>query len=162
MSGEKELAPLILQSAVFLSLSILIFRSASRDQKNWNECVSWPTTTGRIIRSEVRRSNGFWAKILYEYTVNNKQYISSNVYLGATAGGYFSSGREKAEKIVARYDSGEVKVTYNPQKPRVSFLERAEKCTSPNGTRWLGIFLLLYSMGMGYLAYMEFSGNVGL
>jgi hypothetical protein len=157
MPDEKDLAPLILQAAVFLSLSILCFRAASRERKNWTECVFWATTTGRIIRSEVRRSNGFWAKILYEYTVNNKQYISSNVYLGATAGGYFSSAREKAEKIVAKYNSGEVKVTYNPQKPRVSFLERAEKCTSPNQSRWLGIFLLLYSMGIGYLAYMEFS-----
>ncbi len=157
MSIEKELAPLIIQAVVCFSFSILTFRAASKEQKNWNECVSWPTTTGRIIRSEVRRSNGFWPKILYEYTVNNKQYISDHIYLGASAGGYFSSAREKAEKIVAKYHSGEVKVTYNPQKPRVSFLERAEKCTSPSVTRWLGIFLLLYSIGIGYLAYMEFS-----
>ena len=162
MQDAKELAPLILQTAVFFSLSMLIFRAASRGKTNWDECVSWPTATGRILRSEVRRDNGFWAKIFYEYTVNNKRYISTNVYLGASAGGYFSSAREKANKIVAKYNSGEVKVTYNPQKPQLSFLERAEKCNSPNQLRWFGIFLLLYSIAIGYLTYTEFSRNTGL
>lgn len=86
---------------------------------------SWPSTTGRILISEVRRNPHrlyrVQAYVLYEYRVGGRRYTGTRV----TFGGWLHTRQSAADRVVGRYRTGApVSVRYDPRKPSRSTLER--------------------------------------
>lgn len=84
---------------------------------------SWSTTKGIIKHSDLQPNainSNFTAQIKYEYTVAEKQHLSSSVRVEGTT---FDS-KAKAVEITQRFPvNSDVLVYYNPQSPSESFLE---------------------------------------
>jgi len=91
--------------------------------------LSWPTTTGTVVHSEVTshdsRSDGkttrmYSADVHYRYTVNGGQYSSDRVTLGDSS----TSSAGGKQEIVGRYPAGaRVMVYYDPDYPQSALLE---------------------------------------
>lgn len=91
----------------------------------------WPTTSGRILTSEVSshrslNSSGthttiYEPKIVYEYVVNGQRYQSEQINFSMVAG---MSGSGYASTLVGKYPEGSiVPVFYNPDNPSEAVLE---------------------------------------
>ena len=103
----------------------------------WFSSRNWSTTTGRVISAEVqsvsvpRYKRGarrypdatmYKPVITYEYYVYAETFESDKIYVGADT---FLTDFETAESIVTKYrESKTFVISYNPQKPGISFLER--------------------------------------
>lgn len=107
--------------------------------------VSWPTTEGRITRSELVRtvSDGkamFTSDVGYTYDLDGRSLEGERVWFGD---GYRSSNVSEFRRVVAEYPVGrQVRVHYDPLAPENSVLEP--------GATWSGS--LLYFAGLGTLA----------
>lgn len=114
---------------VMLVLIVVYARSARKATASKN----WPTTTGRIISSDVgsyrsRRSSGthttvYEPNIVYEYSADGQRFQSKQISFGAVAG---TSSTGWAENIVTHYpEGGTVQVFYNPANPSEAVLEHS-------------------------------------
>ena len=107
--------------------------------------VAWPTTEGRITRSELARtvSDGkamYTADVGYTYDLDGRPLEGERVWFGD---GYRSSNAAAFRRVVAEYPVGrQVRVHYDPLAPENSVLEP--------GATWSGS--LLYFAGLGTLA----------
>jgi hypothetical protein len=133
----------------FVIIAIIFFYIALRGRRASSVTKTWPTTTGRILRSEVelRRSHSsdggysssYYPVVLYEYQVMGQTYQSSTLSPGLEYGLGFQ-GRVQAR--VAKYPVGSmVQVYYNPENPAQAVLEH-----SATGNRilgWVGVFVLV-------------------
>ena len=81
--------------------------------------VNWPTTTGRITASEVKKVVfRRQPQVTYAYSVNGTAYVSQRV---SFAGGYKP---KEVDPVLARYPvGGEVMVAHDPQNPAEATLE---------------------------------------
>ena len=81
--------------------------------------VNWPTTTGRITASDIKKVVfRRQPQITYAYSVNGTAFVSQRV---SFAGGYKP---KEVDPILARYPVGsEVVVAHDPQKPAEATLE---------------------------------------
>ena len=112
--------------------------------------LAWPTTTGRIISSEVEgkweTSNGdstymYSPRIEYTYEVSGVQYTGDRFRQVEIS----TTGPGNAESVVSQFPVGsEVEVYYRPSNPSKSMLGRA--AFTP------GILILLLMLGGGLLA----------
>lgn len=106
---------------------------------------SWPTTEGRITRSELVRtvSKGtamYTADIGYTYDLDGRSFEGERVWFGDD---YRSSNAAEFRRVVAAYPvDRQVRVHYDPAAPEASVLEP--------GATWSGS--LLYFAGLGTLA----------
>ena len=118
---------------------------------------TWPTTPGRITRSQVRvetnRSrddkgrekvtHSYYADVDYAYEVDGKQHTGHNITVMGSGGG----SRGDAEAILARYPlEATVTVAYNPQSHDDAVLEPGKW----GSASWLLVFAGLF-MGVPLL-----------
>lgn len=94
------------------------------------ESSRWPSTSGTVIRSEMREKRGtrsgltYHADVEYEYTVNEQRHTSKRVAFGD----YGTSNPGHARSILNRYPKGKaVTVYYSPADPQNSVLENGLK-----------------------------------
>lgn len=94
---------------------------------------SWSSTIGEVMSSEVECSGyigddgnrSFKAKVVYQYFVEGKGYISKRVFYGDRIEKPFS---KKALRISGKYKKGdEVMVYYDPFCPKDSVIEKGTK-----------------------------------
>jgi hypothetical protein len=87
----------------------------------------WPSTTGRILSSDVRfdehrlqKTHGV-AAVRYEYVVDGRTLRGSRVRFG----GWLNANPADAGRVTIRYRTGSpVSVRYDPARPHVCTLER--------------------------------------
>jgi|KBSMisStandDraft_5_1062788.scaffolds.fasta_scaffold440717_2 hypothetical protein len=99
--------------------------------------VSWPTTTGRITASEVKKVVfRRQPQITYTYSVNGTPYVSQRV---SFAGGYKP---KEVDPVLARYPAGsEIVVAHDPRSPAEATLETG---ASKQVTAQLRILLICF------------------
>ena len=80
---------------------------------------SWPTTTGKILNSNLIERWGsedmeYEANIKYSYTVSNVEYESNSLYFGLLS----PTSKWPAKYLVKKYkEPTEIQVYYNPKLP---------------------------------------------
>jgi hypothetical protein len=137
---------IILTTLPFVILALVFFYIALRGRRASSITKTWPTTSGRVLRSEVelRRSHSseggysssYYPVVLYEYEVMGQRYQSTTLSPGLEYGLGFQ-GRVQAR--VAKYPVGStVLVYYNPQNPAQAVLEH-----SATGNRIMGYVAVL-------------------
>ena len=97
-----------------------------RTRRQLAEVGRWPSTTGEILESKVRRTGGrrpvYEARIVYRYEVQGRTFTGKGVRLGGDVRG----GRLRAEKRCALYPVGARPTVYHdPADPATACLERA-------------------------------------
>lgn len=93
---------------VYTALAMIGLARASR---------RWPSSSGRIVRSEIRDDRAF---IRYGYAVEGEEYEGSDVASGDRP---YRTARSAARRL-QRYPVGApVTVYYDPRQPRIAILE---------------------------------------
>lgn len=124
--------PLCFGGFFFLAGGLLLF-FAIRTRKKSSASLSWPSTTGTIHSSTVRRNSStdedghtsytFSPIVEYDYLVNGQAYKGKTIHYGITP----SPSMATAQKEVDRFAPGmQVTVFYNPEKPNEAVLEKKE------------------------------------
>jgi hypothetical protein len=107
--------------------------------------VNWPTTTGTITASDIKKVVfRRQPQITYSYSVNGKPYTSQRV---SFAGGYKP---KEVDPVLARYPVGaEVIVAHDPQNPAEAALETGSNKQFTAQVRILLIcFVLIVAMNL--------------
>ena len=104
---------------LFLIVFPFALYSAWKNVQRAKASVSWPTTTGKINGSGIKKVMFRRQPLItYSYSVNGAPYTSQRV---SFAGGYKP---KEVDPILARYPVGsDVTVAYDPQKPAEATLE---------------------------------------
>ena len=109
---------------------MLFFYCGFRDLHQAKESATWPTAQGEVrgssleTRGSLIRGNSYRAKVMYNFTVNEKRFSGNLV----TFSDHRSGNPSHARDIVKMYPKGEaVTVYYNPQNPQVCVLEPGVK-----------------------------------
>jgi len=108
---------------------------------------SWPTTTGRVLYSQVewRHSSGrsggaYYPSVVYEYQINGQTYQSNTIHPGMEVG--YGGFRSKVDQTVAKYPAGGmVEVFYNPENPAQAVLEHSATGNSIMG--WVALLIVV-------------------
>lgn len=86
--------------------------------------ITWPTTTGIILTSELEQgpyARAMYVRLSYEYSVGDNKFMGSNIHNPQNTL-FRKAGAEKRVKI--KYaPQNQVKVYYNPHQPELAFLE---------------------------------------
>lgn len=123
-----------------------------RSRQKAEASQSWPSTSGQITRSEVKRSSStdddghttysYYPSVEYTYQVSGQAYSSKRMVFGALKG---YSNPAKAEADLQAYPLGEqITVYYDPEKPSEAVLER--KAGALSGMLVIGIICLVLSV----------------
>lgn len=137
---------LIVTTVPFIIIAIIFFYIALRGRRASSITKGWPTTSGRVLHSQVeyRLSSGrgggsYYPVVLYEYQLIGQRYQSSTLSPGMEYGLGFQ-GRVQAR--VDKYPAGStVMVYYNPDNPAQAVLEH-----SATGNRimgWAAVLILV-------------------
>jgi hypothetical protein len=138
----------------FLLGNFFLYREIVITQNRENATQTWPTVTGKITASKVKRQHDSengpveYPHISYTYEVNGKKHHSSNIMAGGELGGV------NVESTLARYPLGsQVTVYYDPQNPKDAVLEAGNRTISKG--LWLMLVLMnIFICGMGlYFTY---------
>jgi hypothetical protein len=151
MDFMNNLGPftILVTTLPFVIIAVIFFYIALRGRRASGITKTWPTTMGRVLRSEVelRRSrsgssgysSSYYPVVLYEYQVMGQTYQSQTLSPGMEYGLGFQ-GRVQAR--VAKYPvGGMVQVYYNPENPAQAVLEH-----SATGNRimgWVAVLILV-------------------
>jgi hypothetical protein len=151
----------------FLLVGLGLFFWGMRGQRGGNESKSWPTTTGRILMSQIesRRSRSgssgysttFYPQIMYEYDLGGQRFQSNQINRGVMLSYGMTS---MAQQKTMQYPVGSnVLVYYNPMNPSESVLETG----ASGGSKILmgiGLMIFLFAACMG-LSMTVFSTFIG-
>lgn len=113
---------------------------------------SWPSCDGKILVSEVHRSDrarikdrAYYPYIRYQYQVKDSQYISEKISFVAKGSGF----GDVIQKKIDQYPVGtKVRVYYNPKNIKESVLERGLK-----GVHILLLIVGFIFLGVGIIGY---------
>ena len=123
-----------------IGVALLVFYLGYNDMKLIWECSDWPSVSGTIISSDIRKTSEWKLKgiksgsdrilylpnILYNYEVQGNKYRSYRVFFEDVT--RLCTGSGYAREIISRYPSGKnVSVHYNPENPQVAVLETGIK-----------------------------------
>jgi hypothetical protein len=138
-------APVTIFAACFGLLVLLFFIASWRRSR---QAADWPVVRGTVVSSgfekvksteDGRTSTSYTPAVEYSYRVNNVDYTSRQIKLGATV----SASQAYAEKVAGRYPKGgPVDVHYDPANPSVAALE------NPSGFHWLLLAVALGCFGL--------------
>jgi hypothetical protein len=138
----------------FVLGNFFLYREIVITQNRENATQIWPTVTGKITTSNVKKrhdsehGNVAYPHVSYTYEVDGKIHHSSNIMAGGELGGM------NVESTLARYPlSSQVTVYYDPQNPKDAVLEAGSKTISKG--LWLMLVLMnIFICGMGlYFTY---------
>jgi hypothetical protein len=138
----------------FVLGNFFLYREIMSTQNRENAAQTWPTVTGEIIASKVKKRHDSehgpveYPHVSYTYEVNGKTHHSSNIMAGGEIGGV------NVESTLTRYPQGsKVTVYYDPQNPKDAVLEPGNKTISKG--LWLMLALMnIFICGMGlYFTY---------
>jgi hypothetical protein len=109
---------------ILILFGILTLYYGGRNVLRAYQSNTWPTVQGVVQNSYVESlRNSNVAKIVYDYTVNEKPFTGMQVAFGS-----YSFNWSHARGIVNMYPQGKtVSVYYNPQNPQVCVLEPGVK-----------------------------------
>ena len=131
LMGTSIFSPVFAVVGLFLVVKYLRHRSKHQASE------TWIPAEGKVIQSRVREdfstdSDGdsvttYYPEVEYIYSFLGKEYQGDRIAFGPKIGG----SRSRAEKIIAKYSSGDmVTIYYDPNKPEESVLERKLSKTS--------------------------------
>lgn len=150
MADEKDDSPWVLVGGMGLTLAGLLveFFTVGVFLKA-REIANWPTTPGKILKSEVESSfRDHKAIIEYEYRIEEKTYKSIKVRPRGSGGRKYSD----AERDVRAYPVGkEVTVYYNRSDPADTALE-----AEPDFGSYVMIISPLFFAGFGVFLIVKF------
>jgi hypothetical protein len=117
--------------------------------QQFNAMAAWPSTQGKVLRSQLRASDGLKsADVEYEYRVIGTRYVSTHRSAG------ISDSDTNADDIVTVYPVGEsVTVFYNPENPQEAMLERGNNVLA---LALIGAGAVDIMMGIGFFFYFSF------
>jgi hypothetical protein len=130
---------------IFLIVFPFALYKAWKNVQRAKASVNWPTTTGTISTSEIKKVMfRRQPQIAYTYSVNDKPYTSRRV---SFAGGYKP---KDVDPILARYPvGGDVIVAHDPQNPAEATLETgANKQVTAQVRILLICFFLIIAMNI--------------
>lgn len=110
------------------------------DQSSWGETVGL-VTSAKLVQVKTGKFNqrdSLKPEIQYKYSVDGKEYTSTQVQVGGTDG--------TPENVVDKYKSKKVTVFFDPQKPSEAALEKGY-----NSTSYKQLIFLITVMGIGIL-----------
>ena len=151
----------ILVGLLFVSCIAGIFKAIS-DQINGYRSEFWPSTTGKVISAEVKRTSDgeggdlYKPKVRYRYQVDDKPYQSSRITfkLPNPLDNMFGGDQRLAEEAVRRYAIGrEVTVYYQPNRPKKAALEPG------SSSLFLMLFRVIILAGLAYLIWLAFASS---
>jgi hypothetical protein len=122
--------PLIL---IFGGVGVFLIVFSLRTQKKADSGQSWPGTTGTILRTEVRQSQGiadehgvsqtvYYPAVEFEYQVGEQTFKGDKIAFGDRP--TYKSQSEAASLLSIYRVSNQVRVYYNPANPSGAILER--------------------------------------
>ena len=126
-------------TVLFCGIGIVLLLISRRNKKKAAASLSWPETTGRVIKSTIDigydvmgsdDSQGesqpmYSAAVSYTYQVDDMLYTSDRISFGGKSS---YSKPDKAETEIAKYPEGSrVSVFFNPQRHEEAVLERTAK-----------------------------------
>ena len=135
MSQQKPLPIRIIIGffSIFIIAGFVLLGFGVRNIWRAHAAENWPTTTGTIVSSEVKRNRSsetttYGAAVVYDYEVGGREYVQSRITFGDSSRG----DPAYAERIVRRYQPDrEVTVYYDPEDPSLAVLEPS------SGGSWL-------------------------
>ena len=110
---------------LFAGMGGLMLYAARAMARQVENAAGWPTTTGRVLSSEVvvqrSQEGSTWVPVVdYEYEVEGRRYQSNGIAIGGATGML----KSYAERTVARYPKeSDVTVHYAPTNPENACLE---------------------------------------
>ncbi len=135
-------------SLIFLIVFPFAVYKAWQNVQMAKASVNWPTTTGRVTASDIKKVVfRRQPQITYAYSVNGTPYVSQRV---SFAGGYKP---KDVDPVLARYPVGtEVTVAHDPQRPGEATLETG---ANKQVTAQLRILLIcfFFIVAMNILSY---------
>lgn len=153
----SKLGPLVsvVLELALIFLGVMLIRKHTKSKQKAAEAQKWPTVSGRVVRSEILKSESsdedgtsysYTPNIEYEYQVSGQNYSSKQVAFG----GFSGTGSQKpAEKMVYKYPLNDsVSVYYNPANPHEAVLEQAVG-SGAKGALIGGIVLIAVSLLIG-------------
>ncbi|MDF1545467.1 MAG: DUF3592 domain-containing protein [bacterium] len=145
MLPERILPAIRIVGLAVALLASVLFVSQSQDVNSAIARRNWPTTSGRIISSEVSGGKLFRPQVIFEFEVDSNTRIDTS-HLHAPGFGGKNQRRETAERLLVPYVVGEsLTVFYNP--------DNHDEVTIINTVRWdlyvrPGFSLLLVLAGL--------------
>ena len=155
----KPILACVFLGPIFTLIGIACLNGAMTEWKFGNESLDWPTVSGTIESSTVKRTKELdstdYPAIRYRYTVNNQPYTSDRIQFDPVMGG--------AKEIVKSYPTGkDVNVYYQPDDHSQAVLQPGVH----NGfivTFAAATAFGLFGLGcLGYLAMRLFSLGMSL
>jgi hypothetical protein len=138
LSNPNNLGSLIITGVAGLFIILLTFVNIGylRSGRKASVSKNWPTTTGRVVTSEVAshivaennniddiNTTMYEPRVVYEYTIAGQRYQSARLSYTAVVE---STDPDWAQSVVARYRPGSsVQVYYNPAKSDDAVLEHS-------------------------------------
>jgi hypothetical protein len=111
-------------ACILIGLALLL--AGLYQRKKLESCANWPQVMGTIRKAEVFRdpgpdSNGYFVRVLYDYSVDGAPYEGKKVGFADRA--YVR--KKSAEDVAERYTlNSSVPVYFNPEKPSEAVLTR--------------------------------------
>jgi hypothetical protein len=156
----------------FLIIALLLLRAGLRGRRLAAASKTWPSTTGKVLSSEVeaRRSSSshggyttsYYPVIFYEYQVDGQIQRSNTLVLGGEIGGAVSRAQQK---VMAYPPGSSVQVFYNPANPQQATLEQGRSLSGI--LVWVAVLIIVglvctlaFSAGMMGMASSLVSGFV--
>jgi len=139
-------ATIILFTGIITLFYVISLFSKAAKSKNW------PFIKGFIISSEVielhdstekgKYASTYRNKILFKYKVNEKEFLSSNLFWGSKIS---DSSLDDKKEYASKYTEGmEVDIYYNPDKPHQAVIEPGIKFVL-----YLNLIFALFILLMG-------------
>ena len=152
---------------LMLGFGIFLILSHVRARKRAGESQTWPSTTGRILVSEVRVSQTrdedghlerptYYPYVEYDYILNGQAYKSHKLGFGGHE--MFNTHQDAAAKLAKFSVGADVPLFYNPVKPGDSVLERV----APKSKTGLiiGIIMIVMAACGGLVALISLIMNL--
>jgi len=117
---------------IFILIGLVLFLIYLPDLLNANASKSWPTTKGKVVKSEVgstsssaNHKGNFFPVVHYTFSVDGTSYTGDKVIFGLDKSGNATRARE----VIKRYPIGEEATVYYVS-------DNPEECVLEPGIQW--------------------------
>jgi hypothetical protein len=132
--------------------------------------VTWPCTTGTIIRSELGSESAFkqdedrtryWPEVEYQYDVDGETFQSNNITLdGLRSGPHVGTGKEWAEEVLSRYPIDvHVSVHYDRDAPERAVLQTGVSLDNVFVPIFATVLTLIGSVWLWFVLFSRSGGS---